>query len=240
MKKKLDPAKQVIAYTSELPPRGLPGDQALNNEPIKIEIAHYREKLDPASRIDLENLHNVEHNISICHVGNVKKADLRRLMYHAMQSEQKPKLVQALDHARLRALGGAAVERHYEVVEKLPTAKEDLNAKAGDQQLGFKKKAYMSLDALLTDESLGIIPDWFECDWEIPKVLKMNPCYKDPDFSIAKVLRSLIVLTGDRSSFEATGCEEYIKGKWGYIGLDLLESVVCRLDSADSRKCESL
>lgn len=68
----------------------------------------------------------------------------------------------------------------------------------------------------------------------------MNPCYKDPDFPIAKVLRSLIVLTGDRSSFEATGCEEYIKGKWGHIGLDLLESVVCRLDSADSRKCESL
>ena len=108
-------------------------------------------------------------------------------------------------------------------------------------QLGFEKKAYMSLDALLTDERLGIIPDWFECGWEVQEVLQMNPCYKDPEFSIAKVLRSLIVLTGDRSSFEATVCEEYMTDEWGSIGLDLLESVACRLDSANSdRECEFL
>lgn len=99
MKKKLDPAKQVIAYTSDSPPPGLQGEQALNKEPIKIEIVNYREKLDPASRIDLEKLHNVEHNVSICRVGDVKKAHLRRLIkYHDMQlDEQKSKLVQSME-----------------------------------------------------------------------------------------------------------------------------------------------
>lgn len=80
MKKKFDPAKQVMAYTSDSPPPGLQGEQALNREPIKIEIVNYREKLDPASRIDLAKLHNVEHNVSICRVGDVKKAHLRRLI----------------------------------------------------------------------------------------------------------------------------------------------------------------
>lgn len=108
-------------------------------------------------------------------------------------------------------------------------------------QLAFEKRAYMSLDALLTDERLGIIPDWFECDWEVQEVLQMNPCYKDREFAIAKVLRSLVVLTGDRSTFEATVCEKYLKDKWGSIGLDLLDSVCCGLDSADSDgKCEFL
>ena len=31
----------------------------------------------------------------------------------------------------------------------------------------------------------------------------MNPCYKDHVCAIAKVLRSLVVLTGGRSSFKA-------------------------------------
>lgn len=97
MKKKLDPAKQVIAYTSNLPPPGLPGEQALNKEPIKIETIHPGEKLDPASRIDLEKLHNVEHNVSICRVGNVKASHLRMLItYFSNQlDEEKSKLVQS-------------------------------------------------------------------------------------------------------------------------------------------------
>lgn len=94
MKKKLDPAKQVIAYTSNFPPPGLPGEPALNKEPIKIEIFSPREKLDPASRIDLEKLHNVEHNVSICHVGNVKQSHLRTLKryYRNLLGEETSKL----------------------------------------------------------------------------------------------------------------------------------------------------
>lgn len=108
-------------------------------------------------------------------------------------------------------------------------------------QLGFEKKAYMSLDALLTDERLGIIPDWFECDWEVQEVLQTNSCLKDPEFSIAKVLRSLVVLSGDRFSYEANVCERYMTEKWGSIGLDLLDSIAFRLESADSdRECEFL
>lgn len=104
--------------------------------------------------------------------------------------------------------------------------------------LGFEKKQYMSLDALLIDERFGIIPDWFECDWEVQEVLQMN---KEHEFSMAKVLRSLVVLTGGRSSFEATVCEKYLTDKWGRIGLDLLDSVAFGLDSADSdRDCEFL
>lgn len=99
MKKKIDPAKQVIAYTSELPPSGLPGEQAFNKDPIKIEPVNPREKLDPASRIDLEKLHNVEHNVSICHVGNVKQSHLRMLIkYCGIQlDEEKSKLVQSME-----------------------------------------------------------------------------------------------------------------------------------------------
>lgn len=105
-------------------------------------------------------------------------------------------------------------------------------------KLGFEKKQYMSLDALLIDERFGIIPDWFECDWEVQEVLQMN---KEHEFSMAKVLRSLVVLTGGRSSFEATVCEKYLTDKWGRIGLDLLDSVAFGLDSADSdRDCEFL
>lgn len=99
MKKKLDPAKQVIAYTSDFPPLGLPGERALNKEPIKIEPVNPREKLDPASRIDLEKLHNVEHNVSICHVGNVKQSHLRMLMryYDNQLDEEKSNLVQSIE-----------------------------------------------------------------------------------------------------------------------------------------------
>lgn len=94
MKKKLDPAKQVIAYTSNLPPPGLPGEPPLNKEPIKIETVSPREKLDPASRIDLEKLHNVEHNVSICRVGNVKQSHLRMLIRYCRNQldEEKSKL----------------------------------------------------------------------------------------------------------------------------------------------------
>lgn len=99
MKKKLDPAKQVIAYTSDLPPPGLPGERALNKEPIKIEPVNPREKLDPASRIDLEKLHNVEHNVSICRVGNVKQSHLRMLIRYCgnLLDEEKSKLVQSME-----------------------------------------------------------------------------------------------------------------------------------------------
>lgn len=106
-------------------------------------------------------------------------------------------------------------------------------------QLGYEKKPYMSLNALLTDERFGIIPDWFECDWEVQEVLQMNPCYKDHEFAIAKILRSLVVLTGSRSSFEATVCEKYMTANWGSIGLDLLDTVASGLDSvASDRECE--
>lgn len=99
MKKKLDPAKQVIAYTSNLPPSGLPGEQALNKEPIKIETIHPGEKLDPASRIDLEKLHNVEHNVSICRVGKVKDSHLRMLIRYCSNQlgEEKSKLEQSME-----------------------------------------------------------------------------------------------------------------------------------------------
>lgn len=99
MKKKIDPAKQVIAYTSDLPPPGLPGERALNKEPIKIETVNPREKLDPASRIDLEKLHNVEHNVSICHVGNVKHSHLRMLIRYCdnQLDEEKSKLAQSME-----------------------------------------------------------------------------------------------------------------------------------------------
>lgn len=99
MKKKLDPAKQVIAYTDESPSSGLPGEQALNKEPIKIETIHPGEKLDPASRIDLEKLHNVEHNVSICRVGNVKQSHLRMLIIYCTSQldEEKSKLVQSME-----------------------------------------------------------------------------------------------------------------------------------------------
>lgn len=39
---------------------------------------------------------------------------------------------------------------------------------------GYEKKPFMSLDAFLTDERFGIIPHWFECDWEVQEVLQMN------------------------------------------------------------------
>lgn len=99
MKKKIDPAKQVIAYTSDLPPKSLPGERVLNKEPVKIEAVNPREKLDPASRIDLEKLHNVEHNVSICHVGNVKQSHLRMLIKYCdnQLDEEKFKLVQSME-----------------------------------------------------------------------------------------------------------------------------------------------
>lgn len=99
MKKKLDPAKQVIAYTSHLPPSGLPGEQALNKEPIKIETIHPGEKLDPASRIDLEKLHNVEHNVSICRVGKVKDSHLRMLTRYCSNQlgEERSMLEQSME-----------------------------------------------------------------------------------------------------------------------------------------------
>lgn len=99
MKKKLDPAKQVIAYTSNSPPSGLPGEKALNKEPIKIETIHPGEKLDPASRIDLEKLHNVEHNVSICRVGKVKDSHLRMLITYCSNQlgEEKSKLEQSME-----------------------------------------------------------------------------------------------------------------------------------------------
>lgn len=99
MKKKLDPSKQVIAYTSNVPPPGLLGERGLNKEPIKIEPVNPREKLDPASRIDLEKLHNVEHNVSICRVGNVKPSHLRMLIRYCgnQLDEEKSKLVQSME-----------------------------------------------------------------------------------------------------------------------------------------------
>lgn len=98
MKKRIDPRKQVIAYTSDSPPPGLPGEPRLNNDPIKIEPVNAREKLDPASRIDLEKLHNVEHNVSICRVGDVNRIDLRKLKryYCNLLEEQHLKLKQSL------------------------------------------------------------------------------------------------------------------------------------------------
>lgn len=108
-------------------------------------------------------------------------------------------------------------------------------------QLGYKKKPYMSLDALLTDERFGIIPDWFECDWEVQQVLQMNPCYKDHEFAIAKVLRSLVVLTGDRSSFKATMCLPNIGTSKGMF-IDCLSiqsnkiSVLCKADLLPEEK----
>lgn len=97
----------------------------------------------------------------------------------------------------------------------------------------------MSLDVLLTDETYGIIPDWFECDWEVQEILHMTLCYKDHEFDIAKVLRSSDVLTGGRSSFKATVCKKYMTDQWGSIGLDLLDSATSGLDSvASDRECE--
>lgn len=99
MKKRIDPRKQVIAYTSDRPPPGLPGEPRLNKDPIKIETVNAQEKLDPASRIDLEKLHNVEHNVSICRVGDVNQNDLRRLKrYWGNQlDEEKFKLEQSME-----------------------------------------------------------------------------------------------------------------------------------------------
>lgn len=97
----------------------------------------------------------------------------------------------------------------------------------------------MSLDVLLTDETYGIIPDWFECDWEVQEILHMTLCYKDHEFEIAKVLRSSDVLTGGRSSFKATVCKKYMTDQWRSIGLDLLDSATSGLDSvASDRECE--
>lgn len=90
MKKKLDPEKQVIAYTSDSPPQKLAGERDLHKDAIKIEPVSLREKLDPASRIDLEKIHNVEHNVSVCHVGNVKQPHLRKLIkYYQNQLEEE-------------------------------------------------------------------------------------------------------------------------------------------------------
>lgn len=69
----------------------------------------------------------------------------------------------------------------------------------------------------------------------------MNPCYKDHVCAIAKVLRSLVVLTGGRSSFKANVCKKYMTDNWGSIGLNLLDSVSSGLDSvASNRECEFL
>lgn len=69
----------------------------------------------------------------------------------------------------------------------------------------------------------------------------MNPCYKDHEFDIAKVLRSFDVLTGRQFSFKATVCEMYMTPQWGSIGLDLLDSAVSGLDSvASDREYEFL
>lgn len=99
MKKKLDPAKQVIAYTSDSPPQRLQGERFLNKDPVKIEPDNQREKLDPASRIDLEKLHNVEHNVSVCHVGNVKQSHLRMLLKYCsnQMDEDSSKLTQSIE-----------------------------------------------------------------------------------------------------------------------------------------------
>lgn len=99
MKKKLDPSKQVIAYTSDLPPQRLPGERFLNKEPVKIEPVNPREKLDSASRIDLEKLHNVEHNVSVCHVGDVNQPHLRMLLKYCFNQmdEDRLKLAQYME-----------------------------------------------------------------------------------------------------------------------------------------------
>lgn len=63
-----------------------------------------------------------------------------------------------------------------------------------------------------------------------------EPLLHGSEFAIAKVLRSLVVLTGGRSSFKATLCEKYMTDNWGSIGLDLLDSVSSGLDSVASNR----
>lgn len=69
----------------------------------------------------------------------------------------------------------------------------------------------------------------------------MNPCYKDQEFAITKVLKSLVALTGGRSSLEATVCEKYLIDNCDSIERDILDSVASSLGSvASNSECEFL
>ena len=70
--------EHAIAYTTEKPPRKLPEETRLNKDPIKIDIVNISEKLNDMSRINFAKVYPVEHNVKVCEVGRVAKADFRK------------------------------------------------------------------------------------------------------------------------------------------------------------------
>ena len=82
-----------------------------------------------------------------------------------------------------------------------------------------------------------IEPDWITYEWEVPEVIGLRCCQGEQQISLAKTLRTTIVLIGYDFHFEATTCEEYLKKEWGNLGIGLLELIISGI--GDSPKSHS-
>lgn len=77
-KKGLKQNEHAIAYTSIEAPSPMP-DEHITKEPIRVVPVNETEKLDEKSRINLEKIYPVEHNVKVCEVGMVAESDIRKL-----------------------------------------------------------------------------------------------------------------------------------------------------------------
>jgi hypothetical protein len=78
MKRGVKPQDHAIIYTEEKGPkrqkvREAAGEEKLQKQPIRVEPASSRDRLDPLSRLNYAKIYTVENNVKVCFIGRIHK-----------------------------------------------------------------------------------------------------------------------------------------------------------------------
>ena len=70
----------TIVYSSDEPPKPLPGEEGLNKDPLQIKLISPDEKLDPKSRLNLGRAHVIDHNFKVENIGMIDERSIPKLL----------------------------------------------------------------------------------------------------------------------------------------------------------------
>ncbi|KAL8793196.1 MAG: hypothetical protein Q9195_004226 [Heterodermia aff. obscurata] len=79
-KKGVNQKAHTIVYSGDRPPQPLDGEEGMNKDPLRIELASPDEKLDPKSRLNLGRAHVIDHNFKVQNIGMIDERSLPKLI----------------------------------------------------------------------------------------------------------------------------------------------------------------
>lgn len=76
IKKGVKPQDHAIIYTEDKNRKGekpteAPGEEKLQNKPIRMDSKTARDQLDPLSRLNYAKIYTVEYNVKVCFIGSI-------------------------------------------------------------------------------------------------------------------------------------------------------------------------